>query len=153
MKEPYRFKAETWVPDSPGNVFQFFQKAENLELLTPPWLKFKIVTPLPITMQQGALIDYQIKLSMVSMTWRTEISRWNPPKSFTDTQLRGPYRVWVHTHRFQQQNGGTLMIDEIAYLPPGGVFAGVINRFFVRKKVEQIFTYRAQKIGEIFNKK
>jgi ligand-binding SRPBCC domain-containing protein len=131
-------------------VFQFFSKAENLNLLTPPELSFKILTPLPIKMQAGTLIDYRIKLNGIPFNWRTEISTWKVNECFVDQQLKGPYKIWHHTHSFTAVKEGTLMIDEVKYLSPGWILEPLIEKFFIKKKVEGIFDYRNSKLKEIF---
>ena len=120
-------------------VFEFFQDAYNLELLTPPFLRFEVLTPKPIVMAPGTLIDYRLKLHGIPIRWRTEIRDWNPPFGFVDTQLKGPYRLWHHTHRFSEAEGGTLCSDRVLYRSPGG---SLIHRFFVGPDVERIFKYR-----------
>ena len=101
-------------------MFPFFAEARNLETLTPPWVKFKVLTPPPITMQPGTLIDYKIKAHGWPISWRTEIAEWNPPHRFVDLQLRGPYTLWRHTHTFEEREGGTLCRDHVRYRPRGG---------------------------------
>jgi ligand-binding SRPBCC domain-containing protein len=144
-----RFKLETSVELSKPleKVFDFFSKAENLEVLTPEYLNFKILTPLPITMNEGRLIDYQIRLFGIPIRWRTEIKQWNPPHSFMDTQLKGPYLLWEHTHSFESLGErGTRMIDVVEYSVPGGM---LIDFLFVRKKLLAIFNFRRKKMLEI----
>ncbi len=146
MKE-FLFHAEVWLPRSRDEVFWFFSDARNLEALTPSWLKFEVLTPAPIAMQPGALIEYQIRVHGFPIGWRTEITEWSPPFRFVDVQLRGPYRLWHHTHIFEEREGGTLCTDEVRYRPRGGA---LVNWLFVRRDVERIFQYRQQKLREIF---
>jgi len=136
-----------WLAQPIGTVFPFFAAAENLEAITPPWLGFKILTPQPIAMHAGTLIDYRIKLHGLPMRWRTEITSWEPPFKFVDAQLKGPYRRWIHTHTFEERDGGTLCRDHVEYAVPGGV---VIERLFVRRQVEAIFAYRQQVLTQRF---
>ena len=133
-------------------VFQFFADAGNLELITPPELKFRIITPLPVKMEKGTLIDYRISLNGIPFKWKTEITEWEPPFGFVDTQLKGPYRVWIHEHTFISSGGSTIVRDVVNYLPPGSVFEPVITSLFVQKKLKRIFDYRQEKIVSIFNK-
>ena len=98
-------RAETWLPRPLAEVFHFFSDAENLEKITPPWLKFWIVSPRPIEMQTGTLIDYKLRLKELPLRWQSEISVWDPPYCFVDEQRKGPYRVWKHEHRFEEQTG------------------------------------------------
>lgn len=128
-------------------VFGFFSDAMNLETLTPPWLHFKILTPMPIKIDEGTLIDYRLKIRGFPVRWRTEIVSWEPPFRFVDMQLRGPYRTWVHEHRFLETESGTSMIDTVNYDVLGG---RLIDRFFVRPDIEKVFSYRRKKIKEIF---
>ena len=148
----YRFTTQTWLPASREACFTFFQAAENLEVITPPWLHFRILTPLPIDICEGAHIDYRIRLFGVPMKWRTRISRWRPPDTFVDEQVLGPYRQWIHTHTFESRDGGTLMTDTVDYALYGGAFGAIPHRLFVRRWVKQIFAFRKKTIEQIFAK-
>ena len=131
----HTYQAELWLPRPRPEVFAFFAEARNLEAITPPWLKFEVLTPAPIAMRAGTLIDYRLRLHGFPIRWRTEITLWEPPVRFADTQLRGPYRLWEHTHTFVEKDGGTLCRDEVRYAVPGGA---LIERLFVRRDVEKI---------------
>ena len=123
-------------------VFEFFSNAENLETLTPKNLKFEILTPAPIEMRPGALIDYRIKLFGIPMYWKTEITEFEPGVRFVDTQLKGPYKQWIHEHRFEAVDGGTLMTDTVDYEIGFGFLGAIAQRLFVKQEVEKIFRYR-----------
>lgn len=132
-------------------MFGFFSRAENLNEITPPELHFKIITPQPIAMFAGTLIDYSIKLNGIPFNWKTEICKWEPPYCFVDQQVKGPYVRWHHTHLFEDiGNGQTQMTDRVEYLSPGWIFEPLITRLFVQQKVEAIFNYREQKLQSIF---
>ena len=94
MTAPYLLEREQWVPASLDQVFRFFSDAANLELLTPAWLRFQILTPQPIHMSPGTWIDYRLHWHGIPMRWRTEITVWQPPHAFEDMQLKGPYKLW-----------------------------------------------------------
>jgi ligand-binding SRPBCC domain-containing protein len=144
------FHAELLLPLSIDEIFPFFAEARNLETLTPPWLKFEVLTPAPITLRTGALIDYRIRVHGLPIRWRTEIVEWNPPHRFVDVQLSGPYRLWHHTHTFEERGNSTLCRDDVRYWPRGGA---IIDRLFVRRDVERIFAFRQQKLRELFGAK
>jgi len=144
---PFLFSAELWLPRAREEIFPFFAEARNLERLTPAFLKFEVLTPAPIVMRTGLLIDYRLKVHGLPIRWRTEILDWDPPYRFVDTQLRGPYRLWHHTHTFEERDGGTLCRDEVRYMPLGGA---LINWLFVRRDVEQIFEFRRKTLLELF---
>lgn len=141
------FKAELFLPRPREEVFPFFGDAHNLEAITPPWVKFQVLTPDPIVMRVGTLIDYRLRIRGFPLKWRTEITAWEPSYRFVDEQLRGPYRLWRHTHTFEDKDGGTLCHDHVEYAVLGGA---IINSLFVRRDVEKIFAYRQQALRRIF---
>lgn len=128
----------------PEDVFPFFADAHNLEAITPPLLRFRVVTPRPIPMAVGTLIQYRLRLHGIPVSWLTSIQAWDPPYRFVDTQLRGPYALWHHTHDFEPTgDGGTLMTDTVRYAIGFGPFGAIAHRLFVRRDVEAIFDHRA----------
>lgn len=143
---------QTLIPAPIDEVFQFFSKAENLNRITPADLQFNILPPLPLSMNKGVLINYQIKLQGIPMKWKTEITHWSPPYSFQDTQLKGPYLLWKHLHIFKAKGNSTVMTDKVYYRVPGFIFEPLIYRFFVSRKLDLIFDYREKVIREIFSK-
>ena len=143
-------RSDIWVPQSRGVVFSFHSEARNLEVVTPPWLRFRILTPGHIEMREGAVIDYALKLHGIPLRWRSEIEVWEPPFRFVDVQTSGPYRVWRHEHLFKEMNGGTLVADSVQYRAPGGP---LVERYIVRPDVERVFAYRRKRMQELFWKR
>lgn len=141
----------TQVVQRPINkVFDFFADPANLERITPPQLGFRILTERPISVAEGTLIDYVLRLRGVPVKWRTEISVWRPPHEFIDRQLKGPYKQWIHRHTFEDIDGSTtLMKDEIRYRLPFEPF-GDLGHFLVKKELNFIFGFRHRAIAEIF---
>jgi ligand-binding SRPBCC domain-containing protein len=134
---------EQRLPTRPEAVFPFFGDALNLEAITPPWLGFRVVSPQPIEMAPGALIEYRLKLHRVPIRWRTTIAVWDPPRRFVDVQVSGPYRMWHHTHDFVPvPGGGTLIRDTVRYALPLGPLGEAAHRLFVRRDLERIFDFR-----------
>ena len=130
-------------------VFEFFANAASLEQLTPPFLNFKILTPLPIDMFEGARIQYALSLFGVPMRWTTRITQWEPGTGFTDEQEAGPYAVWRHTHEFEPMGEQTIMKDKVVYKVPLGPFGEVARVLFVRRTLERIFEYRHNAIERL----
>jgi hypothetical protein len=128
----------------PQALFPFFGDALNLEAITPPWLGFRVVTPEPIEMGVGTLIEYRLRLHGVPIHWRTTIAVWDPPRRFVDVQLSGPYRMWHHTHDFEPAQGGTLMRDTVRYALPFGAIGELAHRLVVRRDLERIFDFRRE---------
>ena len=124
-------------------AFAFHADAFNLEAITPPWLGFRIVTPGPIEMGAGTLIDYRLRLHRVPVRWRTRIEAWEPPRRFVDAQLKGPYSLWEHTHSFEADGAGSVEIrDRVRYALPLGRLGVLAHSLFVRRDLERIFDYR-----------
>jgi len=146
----YRLHREQIIGRPREEVFSFFEKPENLARITPPSMGFKIITPSPIHMAPGALIDYTIRIFGIRRRWTTRITEYNPPYAFVDEQMRGPYSFWRHTHHFEEIPDGTRVVDTVEYVVPFGIFGRLIHALFVKWQLDRIFNYRAQRIKSIF---
>lgn len=145
----YELRRKQWVPRPLEEVFAFFAKAENLEGLTPPFLRFQI-TRNPRVMEAGARIDYKLRIHGLPVRWKTIIEKWDPPHAFIDVQSKGPYKLWHHTHRFWPENGGTALEDIVRYALPFGLFGQAAHWALVSRDVANIFTFRQKKIQQLF---
>ncbi len=146
----HTLRREQHLPGSPEEVFPFFADAGNLEAITPPWLGFEVVTPRPIAMRPGALIEYRLRLHRLPVSWLTRIEEWEPGVRFVDAQLTGPYKLWHHTHEFEPAaGGGTLMRDVVRYALPPGPLGTLAHAVLVRRDVERIFDFRAEAIPRV----
>jgi ligand-binding SRPBCC domain-containing protein len=135
------FESELWLPRPRQEVFAFFADAANLDAITPPWVKFQTITPGPIEMRAGTLIDHRLRIRGFPIRWRTKITAWEPPARFVDEQIRGPYRLWVHEHLFEERDGGTLVADRVRYAVP---LDFIVHPLLVRRDVERIFAWRTE---------
>jgi ligand-binding SRPBCC domain-containing protein len=147
----YRIDEHVWVPRPLDEVFAFFSKPENLGELTPPELSFDILTPSPVPMAEGALIDYRISLGPLPMNWRTLIEIYEPPHRFVDVQLRGPYALWRHEHTFEAVDGGTAIRDRIDYAMPFGPLGTLAHALAVKGRLRRIFAYRRDTVSRLFS--
>jgi len=137
------------VPRRIDEVFEFFSDARNLGAITPDHLRFQILTPLPITMGEGTLVEYRLSLFGLPFRWKTRIESWEPGRRFVDVQLEGPYRLWRHVHEFVEVEGGTLVRDEVTYQLPLGPLGLLAHALFVRRQVAAIFDHRQRRIAEL----
>ena len=147
---PYVFRAEQFVPRPLNEVFDFFSKAENLQKLTPEWLHFRILSVDPTPVRKGTLIKYSLRWRVVPIHWTTEIIEWDPPHRFVDVQLKGPYKLWHHEHRFASEGTGTRISDEVRYALPFGVFGSIAHKLKVKNDVKTIFAYRTKAVRQLF---
>jgi ligand-binding SRPBCC domain-containing protein len=145
----HRFETEQVVAAGIEDTFAFFSNAANLDAITPPSLGFTILTPLPIVMREGALIEYRLRLMGLPIRWLTRIDTWDPGRSFTDTQLPGPYAVWVHHHSFSRDPEGTRIRDRVEYALPVPFLTAPVHALFVRPMIERIFAHRRVVIGRV----
>jgi ligand-binding SRPBCC domain-containing protein len=123
-------------------VFAFFSQARNLEALTPSWLRFHVLTPEPIPMDGGTVIEYRLRLRGIPLRWVSLIEEWEPERRFVDRQLRGPYRLWHHTHEFASHPAGTLVRDRVRYQSPFGPLGALAHALFVRRELDRVFDFR-----------
>jgi len=141
------FESQLWLPQSRGKVFAFFSDARNLDLITPAWVHFRTITRSQGEMQQGTVMDHRLRIHGFPLRWRSKITDWDPPVRFVDQQIRGPYRLWIHEHQFEERDGGTLVSDRVRYAV---LFDFLMHRFLIRPDIERIFAYREKKLREIF---
>jgi hypothetical protein len=143
----------TQVLDRPvEDVFAFYSDAGNLDAITPPFLHFRILTPMPIAMRAGTRIEYALSLHGAPIRWRTLITRWEPSACFVDEQESGPYAFWRHTHMFEPQGTSTLMRDVVEYREPFGALGKLAHVLVVRRTLERIFDYRRDATGQLLGR-
>ncbi|PYS98703.1 MAG: CDP-paratose 2-epimerase [Acidobacteria bacterium] len=148
----HTLKRELTIELPRSDVFDFFSKAENLERITPRDLGFHIITPQPIEMREGSIIEYRVSLNGIPMGWKTLISKWDPPNEFVDEQISGPYKQWIHRHTFTELGPSTTLIeDEVKYRLPFEPL-GDIAHFFVERQLKNIFDFREKSVNEFFRK-
>jgi ligand-binding SRPBCC domain-containing protein len=145
----YILKRRQMIERAHRDVFNFFEQPENLERITPSSVGFRILTPRPIRMKAGTLLDYTIRLLGLPVRWTTLISDYDPPNRFSDVALRGPYSFWHHTHTFEETEHGTMMIDEVRYALPFGLVGRIAHSLWVKRQLDGIFDYRAKVIGDM----
>jgi ligand-binding SRPBCC domain-containing protein len=151
MMKTHTLQRRQFIKKALSEVFAFFSEPGNLALLTPRKLGFKILTPLPIQMKNGALIDYTIKLLGINVRWTTFVTHFEPPQRFVDVQLRGPYSFWHHTHEFTETQGGTEMTDTVTYALPLGIIGTVMHELIVKRQLDAIFNYRKGAVEAVFS--
>ena len=150
-KRSYYFKQKMIIKKPLSEVFNFFSDARNLQEITPPQLDFKILTDVPLTMKENAIINFRIKIFGLPFNWKSKITNWTPPRAFTDKQQKGPYRQWIHNHIFEETEHGVLMTDEVFYNLSPFIPRSWVNKLFVRPQITKIFQYRYKMLNKIFH--
>jgi hypothetical protein len=148
----YRLHRRQLVPRPREEVFRFFEKPENLELMTPEFLNFEILTPSPVAMEEGATIAYKLSLHGIPMRWRSRIDAFEPNVRFVDRQLSGPYRKWIHLHEFLDHEDGTEIRDTVDYQLPFGIVGTWAHAAFVKRQLSQIFDHRRKVVVQHFGR-
>lgn len=147
----YVLKRQQLIPAKIEDVFSFFEQPHNLERITPNDVHFKIITPRPIKMHVGTVLDYTIRLWGFPVRWTTLIASYDPPHQFSDVAIRSPYSFWHHTHTFVADGQSTVMNDEVHYALPFGLIGKTVHGLLVRRQLDSIFNYRAKLISGIFS--
>ena len=146
--QTFWLRKSVWLAQPRAKVFEFFANPGNLDRLTPAWLNFAILTPVTDPIKHGALLDYRLRIRGIPIRWQSEIAVWEPPQRFVDRQTRGPYRLWIHEHTFEERDNGTLVGDNVEYAVPGGA---LIQKFLVARDLERIFNYRHEIMSKLFS--
>ena len=150
----YQYKTSQFLSTDINTAWNFFSSAKNLATITPPELDFKILTDLgDKDIYEGMLIEYTVKpLLGIPLHWKTQIDKIDKPSMFMDRQLKGPYKIWEHTHHFTEKDGGVLMEDVVNYQLPFGLIGQLTHSIIVKQKIERIFEYRRETLDKIFKK-
>lgn len=143
----YHLERQQLVRRPLDEVFEFFSEARNLETLTPPWLRFEVLTPEPIQMRPGTQIEYKLRLHGLPLRWVSRIEVWEPGRRFVDRQTKGPYQLWHHTHEFEALLAGTLVRDHVRYALPLGRLGSLAHGAFVHRDLERVFDYRHEQVA------
>lgn len=146
----YTLESNQFINKPIEEVFQFFSKPENLSVITPAKLGFKILSPNPVKMEVGRLIDYNIYLLGIPIHWRTLITDYEPPNMFVDQQIKGPYAMWHHTHTFHKVKGGVEIKDRVVYSIPFGLLGRLLNYLWIKRDLNNIFLHRKKVIDKLF---
>ena len=146
----YYLEDELRIEKPLKEVFEFFNTPKNLGVITPPYMKFKLLTPEPIVMKEGAVFDYSISILGLPIRWTSMIVDYEPPYRFTDIQLRGPHSYWHHEHTFQEDSGGTIIKDSVHLLMPWGIFGSLGYHLVAKHLNKGLFKYRKDVVAKTF---
>jgi ligand-binding SRPBCC domain-containing protein len=144
---------EQFIARSVESVFSFFSEAQNLQRITPPWLGFELLSPAPIEMREGTLIEYRLRVHRLPLTWVSRIESWEYNRAFVDRQIHGPYQLWHHTHEFEGIGAGTLMRDRVRYSIPFGTIGDLARLLFVQRDLDNVFAFRHAATAELLEQR
>ena len=147
----HRLERRQYLDHPLEDVFAFFAEARNLERITPEWLRFEVLTPEPVEMAVGAVIDYRLHLHGIGLGWTSQIEVWDPGRQFVDRAIRGPFSLWHHRHRFAASGTGTIVSDEVHWAPPLGALGEIARPLLIDRDLERIFDHRQQAVAEILD--
>ena len=149
----HHLKQSQTLPVDREVLWEFISVPQNLNKITPPDMAFEIIGEPPEKTYAGLLLEYRVKVPLLGWsTWLTEIKYVEEGVSFMDEQRVGPYKLWLHTHKLEDVDGGTRMTDDIRYLVPFGPIGLLANAVFVGRTLRRIFDYRRVKMEELFGK-
>jgi ligand-binding SRPBCC domain-containing protein len=147
----HRLELRQYLDHALDEVFDFFAEARNLERITPAWLRFEVLTPEPVEMAVGAVVDYRLTLHGVPLGWTSQIEVWEPGRQFVDRAIRGPFGLWHHRHRFAASGDGTIVADEVHYALPFGMVGELAHPLFVARDLDRIFVHRHEAVARILD--
>ena len=146
-------RAQQWLPVSRERLWAFVSSLHHMNHVIPPFIRFEVTTPHPKPLAPGVTYDYRLRLRGLAVRWRTLITQVDEPRSFADTQARGPYRSFLHEHFFEDETrdqvAGTMTRDVITYRPPGGPLAGLAD-LVVRRDLRLLFEHRHRRLAELY---
>lgn len=141
----YLLERETLIRRPLHETFDFFSRVENLQIITPSFLRFRMITR-PVHMCRGCTIEYRLRINGLPVYWRTLISDWEPPHRFVDVQQKGPYALWRHEHTFKAVPGGKRVVDRVQYKMPLGPLGELAHRLFVGRQLDAIWSFREERL-------
>ena len=133
-----------------ANTFSFFSTARNLERLTPPFLKFRIHYISSEPLVAGAIIDYSLRLHHLPIRWQSQIEQWEPPYHFVDNQIRGPFKLWRHTHTFRADGNDTIITDTVQFNLYCRSLKHTPILTWIHNDLRTIFEFRQREITKVF---
>lgn len=152
MSKVYQLKSVQKIPGRLEDVWEFFSNPNNLLAITPPFLNLKVTNEIyGDKAYAGQIITYTVRPILgIPIFWMTEITHIEPLKFFVDEQRKGPYKLWHHQHHFRPIENGVEMTDIVHYRIPFGILGRIANPLIVKSKLFDIFSYRYQKVNEVF---
>lgn len=154
MGKIYRLQYEQVLNTSMDNAWTFFSRAENLEKITPSYMRYNVTSPetgRPV--YAGQIITYVIHPVLgIPLSWMTEITHVVEGQYFVDEQRKGPYALWHHQHHFEVAPEGVKMTDIVHYSMPLGILGRIAHALFVQRQVRDIFAFRKSAVEQLFRK-
>lgn len=145
------FRKSVTINVNKEKIFNFHLDTTNISVISPPFPKVLKVEMSEKPLKKGSKVSLEIDFLLFRQNWLIKISEVISSSLITDLQETGPFKFWEHNHRFTGEDGAVVMMDEIRFLPPFGIF-GWLALPFVYLQLYLMFSDRHRRTKKYFER-